>query len=62
MQMPAIFKGESLTRLAQGAAVGAAATMIIGFNWGGIRDKIAASKKKGMWIGRPPVTWLRRQR
>jgi hypothetical protein len=35
MEMPAIFKGESLTRLAQGAAVGAVATMIIGFNWGG---------------------------
>jgi hypothetical protein len=36
MEMPAIFKGESLTRLAQGAAVGAVATMIIGFNWGGL--------------------------
>ena len=35
MEMPAIFKGELLTRLAQGAAVGAVATMIIGFNWGG---------------------------
>src|SRR5207253_10093533 len=35
MEMPAIFKGESLTRLAQGATVGAVATMIIGFNWGG---------------------------
>ena len=35
MEMPAMFKGESLTRLAQGAAVGAVATMIIGFNWGG---------------------------
>ena len=35
MEMPAIFKGESLTRLAQGAAVGAVATIIIGFNWGG---------------------------
>ena len=35
MELPAIFKGESLTRLAQGAFVGAAATMIIGFNWGG---------------------------
>jgi hypothetical protein len=34
MKMPAIFKGESLTRLAQGAAVGAVATIIIGFNWG----------------------------
>ncbi len=35
MEMPAIFKGESLKRLAQGAAVGAVATMIIGFYWGG---------------------------
>jgi hypothetical protein len=35
MEMPAIFKGESLTRLAQGAFVGALATMIIGFSWGG---------------------------
>ena len=35
MEMPVIFKGESLTRLAQGASVGAIATMIIGFNWGG---------------------------
>ena len=35
MEMPAIFKGESLMRLAQGAAVGAVATIIIGFNWGG---------------------------
>src|SRR4029453_6044353 len=35
MQLPKLFQGESLTRLAQGAAVGAVATMIIGFNWGG---------------------------
>jgi len=35
MEMPAILKGESLTRLLQGAAVGAVATMVIGFNWGG---------------------------
>ena len=35
MKMPAMFKGESLTRLAQGAAVGAVATMIVGFSWGG---------------------------
>ena len=34
MQLPKLFQGESLTRLAQGAAVGAVATMIIGFNWG----------------------------
>jgi hypothetical protein len=35
MEMPAMLKGESLVRLAQGACVGAVATMIIGFNWGG---------------------------
>ena len=35
MQLPKFFQGESLTRLAQGAAFGAVATMIIGFNWGG---------------------------
>jgi len=35
METLAIFKRESLTRLAQGAAIGAIATMTIGFNWGG---------------------------
>jgi hypothetical protein len=30
-----MLQGESLKRLLQGAAVGAVATMIIGFNWGG---------------------------
>jgi hypothetical protein len=35
MEMPAMFRGESLTRLGQGALAGAVATMIIGFNWGG---------------------------
>ena len=35
MEMPAMFRGESLTRLAQGASFGAIATMIIGFGWGG---------------------------
>ena len=35
MEMPAMFKAESLARLGQGALVGAVATMIIGFNWGG---------------------------
>ena len=35
MQVPSILQGESLTRLLQGAAVGAIATMIVGFNWGG---------------------------
>ena len=35
MNMPAFLEGESLTRLLQGFAVGAVATMIVGFNWGG---------------------------
>ena len=35
MQVPSILQGKSLMRLLQGAAVGAVATMIIGFNWGG---------------------------
>jgi len=35
MDMPAILQGDSLTRLVQGAAAGAVATLVIGFNWGG---------------------------
>ena len=35
MQVPSILQGDSLKRLLQGAAAGAVATMIIGFNWGG---------------------------
>jgi len=35
MEMPAILRGDSLTRLLQGAAAGAVVTMIVGFNWGG---------------------------
>jgi hypothetical protein len=35
MQVPPILQGESLTRLIQGIAVGAVATMFIGFYWGG---------------------------
>ena len=35
MELPSILHGESLTRLLQGAAVGAVATMFVGFYWGG---------------------------
>ena len=35
MQLPSILQGPSLTRLLQGAFVGAIATAFIGFNWGG---------------------------
>jgi len=35
VQLPSILQGESLTRLLQGAAAGAVATMVVGFYWGG---------------------------
>jgi len=35
MQVPSMLQGESLKRLLQGAAVGAAATIVVGFGWGG---------------------------
>ena len=35
MTLPAILQGDSLTRLLQGAAAGAIATLIVGFYWGG---------------------------
>ena len=35
MPTSAWYQGESLKRLLQGAAVGAVATLVIGFGWGG---------------------------
>ena len=35
MQVPSMLRGESLTRLLQGAAAGAVATIVVGFYWGG---------------------------
>jgi hypothetical protein len=35
MQDSAWYRGESLTRLLQGVAAGAIATLVIGFGWGG---------------------------
>jgi hypothetical protein len=35
MQVPSFLQGESLKRLMQGAALGAVATIVVGFNWGG---------------------------
>ncbi len=35
MQLPQMLQGDSLKRLIQGAVVGAIATIIVGFNWGG---------------------------
>ena len=35
MQVPSILQGESLKRLLQGIVIGAVASMVIGFSWGG---------------------------
>ena len=35
MRMPAFFAGDSIARLLQGAAAGAALTVAVGFIWGG---------------------------
>ncbi|MGE3183004.1 MAG: hypothetical protein AB7N71_15365 [Phycisphaerae bacterium] len=45
MQLPPILQGESLTRLLQGAAIGAVATIAIGFYWGGWMLGSTAEKK-----------------
>jgi hypothetical protein len=50
MEMPAMFRGESLTRLAQGAFVGALGTMIIGFGWGGWVTGKTASTNSTMLV------------
>ncbi len=51
MQLPSILQGESLKRLLQGAAVGAVATIFVGFYWGGwslgsTADKMAKEQSK----------------
>jgi alpha/beta superfamily hydrolase len=35
MEVPSILHGESRTRLLQGIALGVAATLVVGFSWGG---------------------------
>ena len=49
MEIPSILQGESRTRLLQGMAIGAVASMIVGFSWGGwvtggTADKLAAER------------------
>ena len=51
MQVPSILLGESRTRLLQGMAIGAVASMIIGFSWGGwslgsTADKMAKERSE----------------
>jgi hypothetical protein len=45
MQLPTMLRGDSLTRLLQGAAVGAIATMVVGFNWGGWSLESTSAKR-----------------
>jgi hypothetical protein len=44
MQVPSILQGESRTRLLQGIAIGAVASIVIGFSWGGWVTGGAANK------------------
>jgi hypothetical protein len=51
MELPSILQGESVTRLLQGAAAGAVATMVVGFYWGGwslgsTADKMAKERSE----------------
>ena len=51
MQVPSMLQGESLTRLLQGAAAGAIATIVVGFYWGGwslgsTADKMAKQRSE----------------
>jgi hypothetical protein len=47
MQLPSILQGESRTRLLQGIAIGAVASMVIGFSWGGWMTASAANRFAG---------------
>jgi hypothetical protein len=44
VELPSILQGESLTRLLQGAAAGAIATIVVGFYWGGWSLSSTANK------------------
>ena len=44
MQIPTMLQGVELTRLLQGAAVGAVATLFVGFGWGGWQLQSKAEK------------------
>ena len=44
MQVPSIFLGESRTRLLQGIVIGAVASVVIGFSWGGWVTGATANK------------------
>src|SRR6478736_1886359 len=58
MQVPSIFLGESRTRLIQGMVIGAVASMVIGFSWGGWVTGATANKLAADQAGAAVVTVL----
>lgn len=61
MPLPAILQGDSLTRLLQGAAIGAIATLVVGFYWGGwvtggtARDMVQRSSTSAVVAALSPI-------
>jgi len=58
MNLPSILQGESRTRLLQGAALGAIATALIGFTWGGWVSGSTAQKMADKSAGQALVAAL----
>jgi hypothetical protein len=58
MQVPSILLGESRTRLLQGIAIGAVASMAIGFSWGGWMTSGTANRLAADRTGIAVVTAL----
>jgi hypothetical protein len=58
IQVPSILQGESRTRLLQGIAIGAIASMAIGFSWGGWVTAGTANKLAADQAGAAVVTVL----
>ncbi len=58
MQLPPMLQGDSLTRLLQGAAAGAVATLILGFGWGGWQLESKAKKATNESVDKAVVAVL----
>jgi hypothetical protein len=58
MPLPSILQGDSLARLLQGVAVGAVATMIVGFSWGGWLTSGTAKEQQQKSVSAALVTAL----
>lgn len=58
MNMPTMARGESITRLLQGAAVGAVAAMVVGFGWGGWMLETTATERAEEGASRAVVAAL----